>query len=862
MIYPDNFERKIGFAEVRTLLKGRCMSSLGTEWVDHHVAFSSDFDTVRESLAQAQEFARFMATEEDVYEENFYDVRQPLMRIRPERTYLEELDLFDLKRSLQTVVSLVRFLRAAHDEDEGEALDPETAEASPSETGTTPLYPALTRMTDGVGCFPQLIARIDRVLNKYGKIKDTATPELLNIRHTIEVTSRGISHSLRSIINQAQADGYIDRDVSPTLRDGRLVIPVAPALKRKIKGIIHDESATGKTVFIEPAAVVDANNRIRELKAAERREIIRILQILSSEIRPHIKDILHSMQFLAHIDYLRALAVFSEQFACVVPRLQAEPRIDWVEARHPLLQQSLERHGKKMIPLDVTLRDRARLLLISGPNAGGKSVCLKTVGLLQYMLQCGLPVPARENSCAGIFDDIFIDIGDEQSLENDLSTYSSHLLNMKAMMKNCSSRSLLLIDEFGSGTEPQIGGALAEAILRKFVDRNACGIITTHYQNLKHFAESSPNVANGAMLYDRSKMQPLFMLQIGNPGSSFAVEIARKIGIPDDVIRYASDLVGKDYVMSDKYLQDIVRDKMYWENKRRNIHDREKKLEQTISHYEEELTTLSQRKREVLSDARQEAERLLQASNAAIENTIRAIKESQADRERTRAARQELQDFREEMKQQADRAQDDAITRKMDQIRRRQERKKNAPAARPALGNLLGALAADKGVAAAPPKNEKPRLGSYVRIKGQTSVGVVQTLQGKTARVLFGVMTTTVPLNRLEVTDRPAEKISSSQVSTFISKETRDAVYEKKLHFRPELDVRGMRAEEALSAVHYFIDDAILLEQHRVRILHGTGTGALRTVIRQYLDTVGGVTHYRDEDIRFGGAGITVVEIQ
>ena len=862
MIYPDNFERKIGFSEVRTLLKGRCMSSLGTEWVDHHVTFSTDFDTVRESLAQAQEFARFMATEEDVYEENFYDVRQPLMRIRPERTYLEELDLFDLKRSLQTVVSLVRFLRAARDEDEGEALDAETAEASPSETGTTPLYPALTRMTDGVGCFPQLIARIDRVLNKYGKIKDTATPELLNIRHTIEVTSRGISHSLRSIINQAQADGYIDRDVSPTLRDGRLVIPVAPALKRKIKGIIHDESATGKTVFIEPAAVVDANNRIRELKAAERREIIRILQILSSEIRPHIKDILHSMQFLAHIDYLRALAVFSEQFACVVPRLQAEPRIDWVEARHPLLQQSLERHGKKMIPLDVTLRDRARLLLISGPNAGGKSVCLKTVGLLQYMLQCGLPVPARENSCAGIFDDIFIDIGDEQSLENDLSTYSSHLLNMKAMMKNCSSRSLLLIDEFGSGTEPQIGGALAEAILRKFVDRNACGIITTHYQNLKHFAESSPNVANGAMLYDRSKMQPLFMLQIGNPGSSFAVEIARKIGIPDDVIRYASDLVGKDYVMSDKYLQDIVRDKMYWENKRRNIHDREKKLEQTISHYEEELTTLSQRKREVLSDARQEAERLLQASNAAIENTIRAIKESQADRERTRAARQELQDFREEMKQQADRAQDDAITRKMDQIRRRQERKKNAPAARPALGNLLGALAADKGVAAAPPKNEKPRLGSYVRIKGQTSVGVVQTLQGKTARVLFGVMTTTVPLNRLEVTDRPAEKISPSQISTFISKETRDAVYEKKLHFRPELDVRGMRGEEALSAVHYFIDDAILLEQHRVRILHGTGTGALRTVIRQYLDTVGGVTHYRDEDIRFGGAGITVVEIQ
>ena len=872
MIYPDHFERKIGFAEVRTLLKGCCMSTLGTEWVDNHVQFSSNFDEVSEALSQAKEFGDFMQAEEEVYEENFYDVRQSLMRIRPERTYLEELDLFDLKRSLQTVVSIVQFLRTTTAEEEVHAADDTAASAATTEGDTAAdnlderaahaKYPALYRMTEGVGCFPQIIRRIDTVLNKYGKMKDTATPELLSIRHNIEVTTRSISHSLRSIITQAQADGYIDRDVSPTLRDGRLVIPVAPALKRKIKGIIHDESATGKTVFIEPAAVVDANNRIRELKAAERREIIRILQILSGEIRPHINAILGSMQFLAHIDYLRALAIFSEQFQAVVPQLQRGPRIDWVQARHPLLQQSLERHGKQMIPLDITLRERGRILLISGPNAGGKSVCLKTVGLLQYMLQCGMPVPARENSIVGIFDDIFIDIGDEQSLENDLSTYSSHLLNMKTMMRRCSSRSLLLIDEFGSGTEPQIGGAMAEAILQKFVERGACGIITTHYQNLKHFAETCTTVINGAMLYDRAKMQPLFVLQIGNPGSSFAVEIARNIGIPEEVIRYASDLVGKDYVMSDKYLQDIVRDKMYWENKRRNIHDREKKLEQTISHYEEELTTLSQRKREVLSDARQEAERLLQASNAAIENTIRAIKESQADRERTRAARQELQDFRDEMKEKADRAQDDAITRKMDQIRRRQERKKNAPAARPALGNLLGALAADKGAPAAPAKAVKPQVGHYVRIKGQTSVGVVQSLQGKTARVLFGVMTTTVPLNRLEVTDRPAEKISPSQVSTFISKETRDAVYEKKLHFRPELDVRGMRAEEALSAVHYFIDDAILLEQHRVRILHGTGTGALRTVIRQYLDTVGGVTHYRDEDIRFGGAGITVVEIQ
>lgn len=853
MIYPDNFERKIGFSEVRTLLKGRCMSTLGTEWVDNHVKFSKQYDEVEETLEQAREFKLFMATEEEVYEENFYDVRQPLMRIRPERTYLEELDLFDLKRSLQTVVDLTAFLRSGQ-------TTPQEGDNIPD--NAAPNYPALTRMTEGITCFPEIIGRIDQVLNKYGKIKDTATPELLGIRHGIEVTTRNISHSLRSIINEAQSEGYIDRDVSPTLRDGRLVIPVAPALKRKIKGIIHDESATGKTVFIEPATVVEANNRIRELKAAEKREVIRILQLLSVEIRPHINEILRSMQFLAHIDYLRALAIFCEQFECVVPRLQQAPRIDWVQARHPLLQQSLERHGKNMIPLDVTLRDRAQILLISGPNAGGKSVCLKTVGLLQYMLQCGMPIPARENSIAGIFADIFIDIGDEQSLENDLSTYSSHLLNMKKMMKHCSDKSLLLIDEFGSGTEPQIGGALAEAILDKFVKQKACGIITTHYQNLKHFAEDNESVINGAMLYDRAKMQPLFMLQIGNPGSSFAVEIARKIGIPDDVIRYASDLVGKDYVMSDKYLQDIVRDKMYWENKRKNIHDREKKLEQTISHYEEELTTISRQKKEVLSDARQEAERMLLASNAAIENTIRAIKESQAERERTKEVRQELQNFRNEIQQQDKKNKEDEITRKMEQIRQRQKRQKEKKK-QPALGNLISALAGEKNARqASVKKEEKCTVGCFVHIKGQNTVGSVQAIQGKTARVLFGVMTITVPLNRLEVTEKPVEKIPSRQVSTFISKETRDSVYEKKLHFRPELDVRGMRGEEALSAVNYFIDDAILLEQHRVRILHGTGTGVLRTMIRQYLDTVPGVSSYRDEHIQFGGAGITIVELR
>ena len=867
MTYPENIERKLGFSEIRTLLKGRCMSTLGTEWVDTQVQFSTDYEEVTESLQQVKEFMVFMNEEEDVYEENFYDVRQPLLRIRPERTYMEELDLFDLKRSLQTVTSLVNFLRksAADDDDRTNTTDDEDSD------DVRYKYPALARLTEGVACFPDIIRRIDQVLNKYGKVKDTASPELLSIRHNVEVTTRSISHSLRSIISEAQQEGYIERDVSPTLRDGRLVIPVAPALKRKIKGIIHDESATGKTVFIEPAAVVDANNRIRELKAAERREVIRILQNLSAEIRPHVPDMLGSLHFLAHVDYLRALATFSENFESVVPNVEAGPYIDWVQARHPLLQQSLERHGKKMHPLDISLRGKHRILIISGPNAGGKSVCLKTIGLLQYMLQCGMPIPVRENSTAGIFYDIMIDIGDEQSIEDDLSTYSSHLLNMKTMMRASNHRSLLLIDEFGGGTEPQIGGALAEAMLGKFVQNGAWGVITTHYQNLKHYAEDCEAVVNGAMLYDRAQMQPLFVLQIGNPGSSFAVEIARKIGLPEDVIQYASDLVGKDYVMSDKYLQDIVRDKVYWENKRQKIRQREKQLEETIAQYEAELSSISQEKREVLSGAREEAQRLIQESNAMIENTIRTIKESQAERERTLEARKELQEFREQVREQEQAKPDDAITRKMEKIRRRQERRKQGKRAVGGItttlgaggGGLSGTLAALQAKAQADEAlaRQPITVGSYVRIRGQHTVGRVELIQGKVARVLFGVMNTMVPLNRLECTKRPEQKTSQT-VATFVSKDTRDQMHEKQLHFRPEIDLRGMRGEEALTAVKYFVDDAILLAQSRVRILHGTGTGALRTLIRQYLNTVAGVKTYHDEHVQFGGAGITVVEFE
>lgn len=872
MIYPENFERKIGFNDIRTQLKGRCMSTLGTEWVDNRLTFMTDYEDILEAQERAGEFARFMEEEDDIYENNFFDVRQPLLRIRPERTYMEELDLFDLKRSLKTISDLVGFFTRPADEDGRDTTtaadeDGNYASTRKNDSGrdnaeATP-YPALRRMAESVTAFPEIVKKIDAILNKYGKVKDTASSELLSVRHSIEVTTRGISHTLRNIITEAQNEGYIERDVSPTLRDGRLVIPVAPALKRKIKGIIHDESATGKTIFIEPSAVVDANNRIRELKAAEKREVIRILQELTQQIRPHVPEILSSLQFLAHIDYLRALATFSVTFDAIAPRLVDAPHLDWSQARHPLLQQSLERHGRKMVPLDITLRKGERILLISGPNAGGKSVCLKTVGLLQYMLQCGMPVPMRENSTAGIFNHIFIDIGDEQSIEDDLSTYSSHLTNMKQMMKNCDRRSLLLIDEFGGGTEPQIGGAMAEAILHKFVEKETYGIITTHYQNLKLYGQACPSIVNGAMLYDRGQMQPLFILQTGNPGSSFAIEIARKIGIPEDVIAHASELVGKDYVMSDKYLQDIVRDKMYWENKRRNIHHREKQLEETVTRYETEMEQFQQEKKGIIAKAKTDAEALLKESNAIIENTIRTIREAQADKERTRAVRNELSAFKEQLSSRPET--EDEIARKIAKIKRRQERKKNNKGKGPVGGTTGGNLQTSEN-GTAPRQENGGKMspitpGCHVRIKGQDTIGKVDSINGKTARVLFGMMYTNIATDRLEkATPPPTDNISKA--ATFISRETRDAMYEKKLHFKPEIDLRGMRAEEALTATSYFIDDAIQLEQSRVRILHGTGTGVLRELIRNYLATVPGVRAYHDEHVQFGGAGITIAELE
>ena len=872
MIYPNNYEQKIGFDEIRRLLKGHCQSSLGQERVDE-IVFSDDAAVVNEQLAQVREMRRLMQAQEKPEMNYFFDVRESVARIRLENTHLEENELWDLRRSLETIGIIVTFLNKNNgDEDTPEYL-----------------YPALHRMAEDVLTFPAMIRRIDSILDKFGKIKSSASMTLAGIRHDIEQTAGSISRTLYTILHSAQREGLVAQDVAPTLRDGRLMIPVAPGLKRKINGIVHDESATGKTVFIEPAEVVEANNKVRELEAAERREIIRILTVFSDELRPHVQEVLDSYQFLAQIDLVHAKAEMAEQMQALEPEVKDEPTMDWIRAIHPLLQRSLQKQDKKVVPLDIRLegettsrnngitelrnndKNIGRLLIISGPNAGGKSVCLKTVGLLQYMVQCGLSIPIGDRSTVGVFKHIMIDIGDEQSIADDLSTYSSHLLNMKNMMRQANARTLLLIDEFGGGTEPTIGGAIAEAVLKQFWKKQAFGVITTHYQNLKHFAEDHPGVVNGAMLYDRHQMQALFQLSIGQPGSSFAIEIARKTGIPEEVISDASEIVGSDYIQSDKYLQDIVRDKRYWEGKRQTIHQHEKSLEGHIQRYETNLEEIERERKQILNRAKQQAEELLAEANRKIENAIREIKEAQAEKEQTRLIREELQEFREQVQNDDTRGlmSEEDFARKLRQMEERKARKAQRKEKRGEEQKAVSEKLAERAKASLNDVNRPLEKGDSVRIKGTNSVGEIESIQGKQVTVIFGGLRSKVKLEQLERSEKV--KVNSEKFATATdkyahlaiqtSKVTRSTIEDRRQNFHQDLDVRGMRGDEALDTVMHFIDDAILIGMSRVRILHGTGTGILRQLIRQYLHTVPNVKNAKDEHVQFGGAGITVVDI-
>lgn len=815
MLYPTTFEQKISFDTIRQKLKGKCLCPLGEEEVDE-MKFSVQQKFITSQLNQTNEMLQLISSDVDELPVgDFFDVRSPLSRVKTEGLYLDEAEIFDLRRSLEAIQKLVSFISRKDRE----------------------LFPELHLLIADVQSFSGIIRQIDGILNKFGKIKDNASPELARIRKDIFTAQSGISRTLNAILRQAQADGYVEKDVAPTIRDGRLVIPVSPAFKRKVSGIVHDESATGKTVYIEPQQVVEANNRVRELENEERREILRILVEFTNSLRPHFHEILQSQYFLGKIDFLRAKALFAHEINAIKPNVEDLCQLEWYKAVHPLLFLSLKKQGREVVPLNIILNEKQRLLIISGPNAGGKSVCLKTVAMLQYMIQCGMLIPLLDNSRCGIFERIFIDIGDEQSIENDLSTYSSHLLNMKHFIKNSNEKTLLLIDEFGSGTEPQIGGAIAEATLDRFNQNKAYGVITTHYTNLKHYAEATEGIVNGAMLYDRQHLQPLFQLSIGNPGSSFAVEIARKIGLPEDLIADAAEKVGAEHLDYDKHLQDIVRDKRYWERKRQEIRQKEKRLEETLAKYETELEQTEKKRKEITLQAKAEAENLLKSANAKIENTIRQIIESKADKEKTRKARKELEEFGSPLN-----------LPKVDL--KNQQQKSQIP------------IRKNKS-----PKTEALKvphegdLGGLVRLKGQTAVGTIIELQGKKAIVAFGQLKSTVKLSQLETVSNNQQKKENRKYEN-LGKTVTDDVRERKLNFKSEIDVRGMRGDEALQAVTYFVDDALMVGTASVRILHGTGTGILRQLIRQYLSTVQGVKKYHDEHVQFGGAGITVVEIE
>ncbi|MGC3978834.1 MAG: Smr/MutS family protein [Paludibacteraceae bacterium] len=812
------FEHKIQFTDIRKLLTGKCLCSLGAEKVESMV-FSSDFEEIIKNISETDEMSRLLFSETDeVPISNFYDIRPALARVRIEGLFLDEAELFDLYRAIIAVTNLTNFISRQD----------------------ISLFPYLHKSIEDISSFGEITKRIDRILDKFGKIKDNATHELAHIRKDIIQIQSSISRTLMSILKQAQADGYVEKDLAPTMREGRLVIPVSPSFKRKINGIVHDESATGKTVFIEPQQVVEANNKVRELESEERREIIRILTEITNHLRPNFEEIVFSQYFLGKMDFLRAKALFASEIKAIKPQITNICEIDWIKAVHPLLYLALKKQHKDVVPLDIKLNAQQRILLISGPNAGGKSVCLKTVVMLRYMMQCGLPVPLHENSRMGIFERLFIDIGDEQSIENDLSTYSSHLLNMKFFIKNCNEKTLLLIDEFGTGTEPQIGGAIAETTLERFNANKTFGVITTHYTNLKHYAEDTEGIINGAMLYDRQHLQPLFQLEIGNPGSSFAVEIARKIGLPEDLINDAANKVGQEHLDYDKHLQDIVRDKRYWERKRQEIRQKEKRLNETLGKYETELGNINKVKKEIITQAKADAEHLLKEANAKIENTIRQIKEANAEKEKTREIRKNLDSFK---------ASVNPLNVSQEDVARSKTKKNDCKSKKT---NVFSTHASEKD------REEILKAGNQVRLKGQNAVGEILEIQGNQGIVAFGQLKSTVKLGKLE-------RISNNQLKqenrfSHLGKTVTDDVREKKLTFKSEIDVRGMRGEEALQAVTYFIDDAQMVGVSSVRILHGTGTGVLRQLIRQYLSSVYGVKSFRDEHIQFGGAGITVVE--
>lgn len=829
MIFPESFENKIGFDKIRILVEENCSGPLSVDEV-RKMAFSKDYSIVRRNLWQTEEMLSILKNSLDLHIGDVGEANSAVRDLRADGAYLTPKKLYALLQMLMQVDEVRSFF---------------SKYSEGNDSGVSLSFPYLSKIADNLESFPELISLINSAVNKFGEVKDTASEQLFEIRRSLRAASGSMSKAMRRVLDRAAGEGIIDKDISASVRDGRLVIPVEASRKRSIAGIVHDSSASGKTVFIEPLEVVEAANRVRELEMEEQREIVEILKRIAIQIRPYSSEIANCCNILARLDFIRAKALVARDVDARMPHLEEERMIEWYHAVHPQLLLALRKQGKEVVPLSLTLDNKNRILIISGPNAGGKSVTLKTVGCVQYMLQCGLLPTVYENSHMGIFDNIFVDIGDEQSMESDLSTYSSHLKNMKFFLQHSSPRTLILADEMGSGTEPQIGGALAQAILERLSNSKCLGIITTHYQNLKTFAGETEGFINGAMLYDRQHLQPSFQLTIGNPGSSFAIEIARKIGLDGGVIDKAKEIVGSDYVNLDKYLLDVARDRRYWQNKRQNIKEKEARLDDLLSRYEDKADDLKSRRNAILHDAKAEAKEILAAANARIEKAIREIREAQAEKESTKRIRNEFEAFRKSV---VDTLPEETgpVPEALKELRHKSRRSKEERMQRSEKRKV--------------DTRKELGVGDYVKMKDGNVTGQIVRIEGKRAEVTFGALRTTVELSRLLPASPP--KDSALTQKSGISVAASAASRERQLSFKPEIDVRGMRGDEAVQAIIYFLDDAVQFSASRLRILHGTGSGILKTLIRQQLNANTSVKSFHDEDVRFGGAGITVVDLE
>lgn len=826
MIYPKNFEEKIGFDKIRQKLRQYCLSPLGIDRVNA-MHFWKTPEPIREALECVEEYQQIELLGEEMPLHYVIDCRDILEKLMPEATFAEVEEMHQLQLSLDTIKKVHLFFKKHRER-----------------------FPRLWLLAEKVKLFPYLESRFEAILSPQGKIKDNASPRLFEIRKESHRIQGEISKRMHRLLEQCKHEGITEEGATLAVRDGRLVLPVNSTFKRKIKGFIYDESSTGKTTFIEPAEVVELNNDLKELELAERKEIIKILTQLADDIRPYIPELLQDFEFLADIDFIHAKAQLAKEIHAVKPSIATDkPIIDWYDATHPLLYLHLKAEGKTVVPLNIRLNENQRILVISGPNAGGKSVCLKTVGLLQYMFQCGLPIPVKSTSEIGIFEQIFLDIGDEQSIEDDLSTYSSHLIHMKYFVKNANPQTLFLIDELGAGTEPTVGGAIAESVLEELNRLGAYGVVTTHFSNLKHFASSTPGLINGAMLFDMEHLTPLFKLFMGEPGSSFAFEIARKIGLPEPILQRASEKVGSGYIDFDRALRQLIRDKHYWQQKRAQVKESAKKLESMLSRYGQELEDIAKLRKEIIAQAKVEAQQLIQNANKTIENTIRTIKESQAEKEKTRTARLELTQIRQQLENHPE--EEARIQQKIAKLKEREGRKNKTTATTESKPSQTDKVAESRHIF---------DVGDKVKLVGQNTVGEVLEVNEKSVMVAFGNMITTLPHKRLEkVSSNEYKKMIKDQATT--TSGYLDQLAERRRNFKLQLDVRGMRTQEALEKVADYIDDAIMLGISEVKILHGKGNGILRQMIRDYLKTIDMVEDFHDEHVEFGGAGITVVKI-